>query len=90
MGFTRERAGAGGKVRYAAMYRDLKGRQRSAGTFAAGVKADRAWQRAEAKVAQGYLGEPGRGRQSFRDYVEKPGCRTTRSRRAPASPTPTC
>ena len=33
MGFTRERAGGDGKVRYTAVYRDLKGRQRSAGTF---------------------------------------------------------
>jgi hypothetical protein len=71
MGFTRERVGAYGKVRYAATYRDLKGRQRSAGTFSSRRRADRAWQRAEGKVAQGYLGEPGRGRQTFRDYVEK-------------------
>ena len=35
-----------------------------------GGEADRAWQRAEAKVAQGYLGDPGRGRQTFRAYVE--------------------
>ena len=59
-----------GTVRYTAMYRDLKGRQRSAGTFRQRREADRAWQRAEARVAQGYLGDPGRGRQSFRDYVE--------------------
>ena len=71
MGFTRERVGAYGKVRYAATYRDLKGRQRSAGTFSSRRRADRAWRRAEGKVAQGYLGEPGRGRQTFRDYVEK-------------------
>ncbi len=59
-----------GRVRYTAVYRDLKGRQRSAGTFATQRQADRAWQRAEAKVAQGYLGDPGRGRQTFRAYVE--------------------
>ena len=70
MGFTRERVGADGKARYAAVYRDLKGRQRSAGTFSQRREADRAWQRAEAKVAQGYLGDPGRGRQTFRAYVE--------------------
>ena len=58
-------------MRYTAVYRDLKGRQRSAGTFSQRREADRAWQRAEAKVAQGYLGDPGRGRQTFRDYVEK-------------------
>ena len=71
MGFARERVGADGTVRYTAMYRDLKGRQRSAGTFSQRREADRAWQRAEARVAQGYLGDPGRGRQTFRDYVEK-------------------
>ena len=71
MGSTRERIGSDGSVRYAALYRDLKGRQRSAGTFTTQRQADRAWQRAESKVAQGQLGEPGRGRQTFRDYAEK-------------------
>ena len=71
MGSTRERIGSDGSVRYTALYRDLKGRQRSAGTFTTQRQADRAWQRAEARVAQGQLGEPGRGRQTFRDYVEK-------------------
>ena len=70
MGFARERVGADGRVRYTAVYRDLKGRLRSAGTFSQRREADRAWQRAEAKVAQGYLGDPGRGRQTFRAYVE--------------------
>ena len=71
MGFTRERVGTDGKVRYAATYRDLRGRQRSAGTFGNRRQADRAWQRAEGKVAQGYLGDPSRGRRTFRDYVEQ-------------------
>ena len=71
MGSTRERTGSNGSVRYTALYRDLKGRQRSAGTFTTQRQADRAWQRAESRVAQGQLGEPGRGRQPFRDYVEK-------------------
>ena len=71
MGSTRERIGSNGSVRYTALYRDLKGRQRSAGTFATERQADRAWQRAEVRVAQGQLGEPGRGRQTFRDYVEQ-------------------
>ena len=71
MGFARERVGAG---RNGALHRDVPGPQ---GTAAVGwhlppaAEADRAWQRAEARVAQGYLGDPGRGRQSFRDYVEK-------------------
>ncbi len=71
MGFTRERTGGDGKVRYTAVYRDLKGRVRSAGTFTQRREADRAWQRAEARVAQGYLGDPARGRQTFREYVER-------------------
>ena len=71
MGSTRERIGSDGSVHYAALYRDLKGRQRSAGTFTTQRQADRAWQRAESKVAQGQLGEPGRGRQTFRDNAEK-------------------
>src|ERR1039457_2953428 len=71
VGSTRERIGSDGSVRYTALYRDLKGRQRSAGSFTTQRQADRAWQRAESRVAQGQLGEPGRGRQTFRDYVEK-------------------
>jgi hypothetical protein len=71
VGSTRERIGSDGSVRYTALYRDLKGRQRSAGTFTTQRQADRAWPRAESKVAQGQLGEPVRGRQTFRDYVEK-------------------
>jgi Phage integrase, N-terminal SAM-like domain len=71
VGSTRERIGSDGSVRYTALYRDLKGRQRSAVTFTTQRQADRAWQRAESRVAQGQLGEPGRGRQTFRDYAEK-------------------
>ena len=48
MGFTRVRQGSGGRVRYVAHYHDLKGRQRSAGTFSTRKEADRAWQRTEA------------------------------------------
>ena len=33
MGFARERVGADGRARYTAVYRDLKGPLRSAGTF---------------------------------------------------------
>ena len=83
MGFTRERVSADGKVRYAATYRDLRGRQRSAGTFSNRRQADRAWQRAEGKVAEGYLGDPSRGRQPSAATWRRRGFRTTRSRRAP-------
>ena len=71
MGSTRERIRSDGSVRYTVLYRDLKGRQRSAGSFTTQRQADRAWQRAESRVAQGQLGEPGRGRQTFRDYAEQ-------------------
>jgi hypothetical protein len=43
MGFTRVRQGRGGGVRYVTHYHDLKGRQRSAGTFSTRKEADRAW-----------------------------------------------
>ena len=46
MGFSRKRTGTGGRIRYTAVYRDLKRRQRSAGSFANRREADRAWQRA--------------------------------------------
>jgi hypothetical protein len=41
VGFSRERVGKDGKPRYVALYRGLKGRQRSAGTFASRRQADR-------------------------------------------------
>ncbi len=71
MGFSRERAGRDGKVRYTAYHLDLKGAERSAGTFGSKRKADAAWQKAEVLIAEGRAGNPGRGRQRFRDYVEQ-------------------
>ncbi len=71
MGFSRKRVGQDGIVRYAALYRDLRGQQRSAGTFATEKRADRAWQRAEARLAEGRIGDPARGRMTFRRYVEE-------------------
>jgi hypothetical protein len=67
---SRARAGKDGKTRYVALYRDLKNRQQSAATFPTEKQADKAWQRAEAKLAEGRLGDPGRGRQTFHNYVE--------------------
>ena len=43
VGFSRRRTGTGGRVRYTAVYRDLRGRQRSAGSFATRREADRVW-----------------------------------------------
>jgi Phage integrase, N-terminal SAM-like domain len=69
MGFSRKRTGTGGRVRYTAIYRDLRGRQRSAGSFATRREADRAWQRAEVMLGLGRVGDPARGRQTFEQYV---------------------
>lgn len=70
MGQTRKRVGKDGKPRYTAYYDDIRGQRRSAGTFASKKEADKAWQRAEVKVSEGGTGEPARGRQRFRDYIE--------------------
>jgi hypothetical protein len=43
MGFARKRVGKGGKVRYTAAYRDLRGSIRSAGTFTSERAANQAW-----------------------------------------------
>lgn len=71
MGFGRKRTGKDGKIRYVALYRDIRGKQRSAGTFSSEKLANRAWQRAEAKVAEGRSGDPRRGRQTFQRYVQE-------------------
>ena len=69
MGFTRPRTGRNGVVRYQALYDDVKGHRRSAGTLATEDAADKAWQRAELRMAEGRMGNPSRSRQRFRGYV---------------------
>jgi hypothetical protein len=69
MGYSRVRAGLDGVRRYTAYYWDIRGRERSAGTFSSRKEADRAWQREETKVAEGRAGDPRRGRQTFERYV---------------------
>jgi integrase len=69
MGYSRKRYGLDGKPRYTAYYHDLRGRERSAGTFPRKKDADRAWQAAEARVAEGRGMDMRRGRQRFGDYV---------------------
>jgi hypothetical protein len=66
---SRKREGKDGTVDYMALYRDLKGEVRSAGTFTTERKANKAWQAAEAEVAKGRSGNPERGRQTFKKYV---------------------
>lgn len=70
MGRVKARKTNEGKARYTACYLDVRGRERSAGTFSRKKEAERAWQRAEAKVAEGRAGDPRRGRQTFKRYVE--------------------
>jgi integrase len=69
MGYTQKRTGHDGKPRYTAVYHNLRGERRSAGTFPNKKDANTAWQRAEAKVGEGRLNDPRRGRQSFHRYV---------------------
>jgi len=71
MGFSRKRTGRDGKPRYTAYYKDLKDRERSAGTYSSLKEADKAWQRAESRLAEGRVGDPARGRMTFQRYVEE-------------------
>ncbi len=71
MGFVKKRVSKDGKARYTAVYVDLRGLERSAGTFASQKAADRAWQQAEVELRQGRVGDPARARQTFRKYVEE-------------------
>ncbi len=70
MGHSYRRTSKDGKPRYAAMYNDARGQRRSAGTYSTRKGADKAWRNAEAKVSEGRLGDPRRGRVSFQTYVE--------------------
>src|SRR5262245_9197238 len=70
VGYARKRRSTDGRIRYQAIFRDLRGDELSAGTFDSKTKADKAWQRMEARVAEGRAGDPRRGRQTFQRYVE--------------------
>jgi integrase len=69
MGFSRKRIGRDGKPRYTAYYADIRGQERSAGTFSSKKASDKAWQDEEAKVRAGRPGNPSRGKQTFETYV---------------------
>jgi integrase len=69
MGFSRKRTGRDGKPRYTAYYLDIRGQERSAGTFSNKKDANDAWKKAEAAVSTGKPGDPSRGRQTFEAYV---------------------
>jgi integrase len=69
MGFSRKRTGRDGRSRYTAYYLDIRGQERSAGTFSSKKGANDAWKNAEASVRAGKQGDPGRGRQTFEAFV---------------------
>ena len=69
MGYLKERTDRKDNPRYTACYLDPRGALRSAGTYSSKKDANRAWQRAETKIAEGRLNDPRRGRQTFRRYV---------------------
>jgi integrase len=71
MGSTRVRVTKAGIVRYQALYFDLQGKLRSAGTFSREKEAESAWRDAEAKIRTGRPWDPQRGKQKFRYYVEE-------------------
>jgi integrase len=69
MGFSRKRAGRDGKSRYTSYYLDIRGQERSAGTFSNKKDSDDAWKKAEVGVKAGKQGDPGRGKQTFEVYA---------------------
>src|SRR5215831_1626533 len=89
MGFTRPRDGRNGLTRYQALYDDVRGHRRSAGTFATEKAADRAWQRAEARMAEGRMGDPRAGGSGSVPMSSRNGCPTIRWKLAPGRPTAT-
>lgn len=70
MGYSFKRTDKRGRERWTACYQDVRGRVRSAGTFAREERANREWQRAEDRLAEGRIGDPRRGRVTFERYVE--------------------
>jgi len=70
VGFARVRLSKDGQKRYIALYRDQRGQVRSAGTYSTQKQADKAWQKAEAKLLLERLPDARRGRQRFQRYVE--------------------
>ncbi len=69
MGWIEERKTADGKVRYLARYRDARGVTQAAGIHATEPAATKALVRAEFLASENRLGDPRRGRQTFRRYV---------------------
>ena len=58
MGYAQKRVGRDGKPRYTAVYHNARGERRSAGTYSSKRDADKAWQQAELRLAEGRHGDP--------------------------------
>jgi integrase len=71
VGWVLTRTDSDGNIRFTGIYRDRRGRKRSAGTFTSERRAERAWQRAERDQEAGRIGDPNRGKQLLRTYVEQ-------------------
>jgi integrase len=71
VGYVRCRENKLNKRRYTAVYRDVRGVERSAGTFTRRAKAERAWRSAEASVADGRYLDVDQGRKRFADYARE-------------------
>lgn len=69
MGWLKKRTHANGRTAYTAMYRDIRGVERSAGTFSTKKKANKAWQKAEARASEGRATPVIRGSIRFEPYV---------------------
>ena len=59
-----------------ACYQDLRGQLQPAGTFSSKKDADKAWQKAEVRLAEGRLGDPRRGRRPSAATSPRSGCPT--------------
>jgi hypothetical protein len=69
MGWSKKRKYVKGRAAYTAMYRDIRGVERSAGTFSSRKDADKAWQMAEARASEGRVTPASRGSVRFEPYV---------------------
>lgn len=69
VGYVRCRENKLRKRRYTAVFHDVRGIERSAGTFADKAAAARAWKAAEASVADGRYLDLDQGRTSFEEYA---------------------
>lgn len=69
MGYSEPREDNNGNTRWIAIYRNIKGKKRSAGTYGTEDAADAAWAKAENDIAARRITDPRRSKQTFERYV---------------------